>query len=244
MGVFFIFWGIKAIAKIEFWGLVLFLFSLLVIFWRGFPFFEIRNLSFGFSDGFGDLFLPYGLVLFSLWGATMIPEIEEMLGRDKKAIKKVVTIASIIPVVIYLLFIVLIVLISGSATSREAILGLKNILGPKVISIMFLAGFLTTFTSFITIGLTLKKVFWYDLKIPHYFSWVLTCFLPFLLYILGFQDSIKIVGLVGGAMLALEAVLILLMYKKIKQGKARFFVYPLIVVFLIGIIYEIIYFLR
>ncbi|MBU4274841.1 hypothetical protein KKE19_03435 [Patescibacteria group bacterium] len=242
LGAFFIFWGIKAISKIEFWGLVLFFLSLLFILWRGLPFFEIKNLPFQFVNNLGDLFLPYGPILFALWGATMIPEVEEMLGHDKKTIKKVVAIASIIPVIFYLLFIVLVVSISGSATSTEAILGLKNVLGQKVASIMFFVGFLVTFTSFITIGLTLKKVFWYDLKMPHYFSWVLACSLPFLLYLLGFQDFIKVVGLVGGAMLAFEGVLILLMYQKIKQGRAKFFVRPLILIFLIGIIYEIIYF--
>lgn len=244
LGAFFIFWGIKAISKIEFWGLLLFFLSLFIILWRGFPSFEINHLASRVIDGLNGFFLPYGPILFALWGATMIPEIEEMLGYDKKVIKRVVAIASIIPAIFYLLFIVLVVLISGSSTSMEAIVGLRDVLGSKVTGIMFFVGFLATFTSFITIGLTLKKVFWYDLKVPHYFSWVLTCSLPFLLYLAGFQDFIKVVGLVGGSMLAFEGVLILLMYKKVKKEEARFFVYPLIFIFLIGIIYEIIYFFR
>lgn len=243
IGALLIFWGIRAISKIEFWGLALFFVSLIIVFWRGFSFFNIGNL-FSQPGGFGNFFLPYGPILFALWGASMIPEIEEMLGRDKKKIKKMVSIGTIIPAVVYLLFILLVVLISGSSTSQEAISGLKAILGQRITSVMFLAGFLAVFTSFITVGLTLKKVFWYDLKMPHYFSWVLTCCLPFIFYLLGFNDFIKIIGFVGGVMLAIDGILILLMYRKIQINKTRILVYPLILIFITGIIYEIIYFLK
>ena len=253
-GSFFIFRGIRAISKIEFLGLILLFFSLIFVFWQGLPFLKINNLFlFGnWKSEIGNYFLPYGPIIFALWGATMIPEIEEMLINDKKKIKRIVFIATLIPAIFYLFFIVFVAMISGSETTQEAIVGLKNILGKNITSIMFLAGFLATFTSFVTVGLTLKKVFWYDLKMPHYFSWVLTCSLPLLLYLLGVKDFIKVIGFVGGVMLAIEGVLILLMYEKlamsgvegVKQNKSKFLVYPLVSVFILGIIYEIIYFLK
>jgi len=242
LGSLFIFWGIKAISKIEFWGLVLLFFSLIFVFWRGLPFLKIDNLS--FTNNFADFFLPYGPILFALWGATMIPEIEEMLIRDKKKVKRTVFISTVIPAIFYLFFVVFVVMISGPGTTQEAIVGLKNILGQNITSMMFLAGFLATFTSFITVGLTLKKVFWYDLKMPHYFSWVLTCSLPFLLYLLGVKDFIKVIGFIGGVMLAIEGVLILLMYGKVKKNKSKLLVYPLVSVFILGIVYEIIHFFK
>jgi hypothetical protein len=154
----------------------------------------------------------------------------------------VVSLATIIPAVCYLLFIILVVLVSGSRTSPEAVVGLKSILGQNITGLMFFAGFLATFTSFIAIGLTLKKIFWYDLKMPHYFSWVVSCCLPLLLFLLGLKDFIKIIGLVGGTMLAIEGILIILMYQKIKNKKVL--TYPLILVFLAGIVYELIYFFK
>ncbi|MFA5878014.1 MAG: aromatic amino acid transport family protein [Candidatus Staskawiczbacteria bacterium] len=243
LGAVFILWGINAVSRIEFWGLVLFFISLIVIFWKGFSFLHLGNLPIQMSD-ISNWFLPYGPILFALWGATMIPEVEEMLGEDKKKTKKVVLVATIIPAICYLLFILFVVAISGAGTTLEAITGLQGLLGKNVMSLMFFAGFLATFTSFIAVGLTLKKVFWYDLTMPHYFSWVLTCSVPLLLYLLGFQDFIKTIGLVGGVGIAIEGILILLIYDKIKKNKSRFLIYPLILIFLAGIIYEILYFIK
>ena len=67
--------------------------------------------------------------------------------------------------------------------------------------------------------------------------------LTYILFLLGFQDFLKVIGFVGGIMLGMEGILILLMYKKIKPGKMAL-VYPLILVFLGGILYEITSFLK
>ncbi|MBU2540038.1 hypothetical protein KJ786_02660 [Patescibacteria group bacterium] len=242
-GALFIFWGTKAISKIEFWGMLLFFISLLIVFQNGLGFIRLENLPFQVKSS-GNLFLPYGPILFALWGATLIPEIEEMLGRDKKMIKKVVIASAIIPALCYFLFILLITSISGSSTSYEAISGLKNVLGNGIVNIMFIAGILATFTSFIAIGLNLKKVLWYDIKIPKNISWALTCFIPLILYVVGFKDFIGVIGFIGAVALAAEGILILLMYRKVEKRKIRFLAYPLISIFIMGIIYEIIYFFK
>ena len=79
-----IFHGIKAVAKVEFWGLILFFVILFAIFFRGESLITTDNLF--ASPDWSLLFLPYGVILFSLWGATLIPEIEEMLGEKRKVI--------------------------------------------------------------------------------------------------------------------------------------------------------------
>jgi hypothetical protein len=196
------------------------------------------------TGGWGDAFLPYGPILFALSGASLIPEIEEMLGENKKRLRWVVPVATLIPAAIYVLFIFFVVAISGARTSSEAISGLRNYLGSGIVSIAFFAGILATLTSFITIALTLKKTFWYDLKMPKNISWAITCFVPFVLFLLGFKDFIGVIGLVGGVMMAVDGILILLMYKKIKTGKLRFLIYPLSFIFILGLIYEIIYFIK
>jgi len=239
IGAALIFSGIKAIAKVEFWGLVLFLVILLAIFFRGESFIITENL-FSTPD-WSLLFLPYGVILFSLWGATLIPEIEEMLGKRKKMILKIIPVAILIPMIIYLFFIYLILGITGSQTTESALTGLRDVLGDGIVSLALVFGLLTTFTSFITIGLTLKKVFWYDLKFTKIISWAITCFLPLFLFLAGFKSFIAVIGVVGGMMLAVDGILILLMYKKVKPER-KIFVYPLILLLLGGIIYSIVYF--
>jgi len=241
IGAILIFFGIKAICKVEFWGLVLFFVILFVIFLKSFPQIKLANL-FPLPD-FSQLFLPYGAVLFALWAGDLIPEVEEMVGERKELLKKIIPISILIPIFVYFLFVYLILGITGSQTTESALTGLRNFLGQGFFSLGLFFGVLTTFTSFITLGLTLKKVFWYDLKIGKSFAWAITCFLPLILFLIGIKNFIPIISFIGGVMLGIDGILILLMYKKIKPEK-KLLVYPLVLVFLIGIIYEIVYFIK
>ena len=240
LGAALIFFGIKAISKIEFWGLVLFFIILIAIFFRGQTFLKIENLF--PSPDFSQLFLPYGAILFSLWGAALIPEVEEMLRERKKLLKILIPISILIPIFVYLFFIYLILGITGSQTTESALTGLRNFLGDRIVSLGLFFGVLTTFTSFIALGLTLKKVFWYDLKIDKNLSWAITCFIPLALFLIGIKSFIPVIVFVGGAMLGIDGILILLMYRKINPKKIL--IYPLFLVLLLGIIYEIIYFVK
>ncbi len=240
IGASIIFFGIKAIAKVEFWGLVLFFAILVAIFFKGKSFIIVGNLF--PSLDFSSIFLPYGVILFSLWGLALIPEIEEMLGERKKMILKIIPIAILIPVIVYLFFIYLILGITGPQTTESALTGLKDVLGDGIVTLALLFGILTTFTSFIALGLTLKKVFWYDLKLTKNLSWAITCFLPLFLYLAGFKSFIVIIGFIGTVMLGIDGILILLMYRKIKPK--QILIYPLFLILSAGIIYQIIYFIK
>ena len=250
-GVFLVYFGIKSIAQIEFFALILFFAVLFLIFWRGSALIEIKNL-FVFDKNY--LFLPYGPILFSLTGIALMPEIKEMLKDNPKSLKSVVPLAIFVSALAYLFFIYLILGITGQNTSIEAIAGLKTFLGDGLVSLALFFGVLTTFTSFITLGLTLKKVFWYDLKFHKNLSWFLACFVPLALFFLGFKNFITIVGLTGGVMLGIDVLLILFVYLKAKtKGELtpayslslpRPLIYFLILFFILGIIYEIIYFIK
>jgi tyrosine-specific transport protein len=240
LGAALIFFGIKAIAKVEFWGLVLFFVILFAIFFRGESLIVIENLF--PSPDFSYIFLPYGIILFSLWGAALIPEVEEMLGEKKNLLLKIIPIAILIPMIVYLFFIYLILGITGAQTTESALTGLRDVLGDGIVSLALLFGLLTTFTSFITLGLTLKKIFWYDLKIEKTISWAITCFVPLILFLIGIKGFIPVIAVVGGVMLGIDGILILLMYKKINPR--NLLIYPLFLILFGGIIYEIIYFLK
>ena len=240
IGAALIFFGIKAIAKVEFWGLVLFLIILLAIFFRGEPLIVTENL-FPVPD-LSYFFLPYGVILFSLWGAALIPEIEEMLGERKKMILKIIPIAILIPMAVYLFFIYLILGITGPQTTESALTGLRDVLGDGIVALALIFGLLTTFTSFIALGLTLKKVFWYDLNFTKNLAWAITCFIPLILFLIGVKSFILVIAVVGGVMLGIDGILILLMYRKINPR--QILVYPLFLILFGGIIYEIIYFLK
>ena len=246
-GALLIYFGIRAIAKFEFFALILFFLVLFMVFLKGFSFLKLDNFSLSTPKQISLIFLPFGPILFSLWGADLIPEIEEMLGRDKNLLKKLIPLALFIPIITYLVFIGLVLGISGNLTSEEAIGGLGIFLGPDVIGLLLFFGILTTFTSFLTLGLTLRNVFCYDLKIPKDIAWFAACFIPLSLFFLGFQNFIGVISFVGGILLAFNGILIIFMYRIVKKiplfSLNSFFTLFLIFILLLGIVYEVYYFL-
>ena len=159
-----------------------------------------------------------------------------------KDFRKVIIISILIPIFVYLFFIYLILGITGSQTTESALIGLRNFLGDRIVSLGLFFGVLTTFTSFIALGLTLKKVFWYDLKIDKNLAWLITCFVPLILFLIGVKSFIPVIVFIGGVMLGIDGILILLMYRKINPK--QILVYPLLLILFGGIIYQIIYFLK
>jgi len=242
-----IYFGIKAVEKFEFWSLILFFIVLAFIFIKSLLVFDIKNLLLtgqGMGSKIPNLFLAFGPILFSFWGMSIIPEMEERLKNDKQQLKKIILAGILIALLTYFLFIFIVLGISGKYTSSDALSGLKVFLARDVLAIGFLFGVLTTFTSFITIGLTLKKIFQYDLKVPEKISWFIACFSPLMLFFLGFKNFLQVIGFVGGILLAIDGILICLMYQKFKKTKkAKILTFILALIFILAIICEIKYFL-
>ncbi len=241
IGAAFIFFGIKAIEKVEFLGIVGFLMVLFLILVRGWG--DINpSLFLEVGEGFsGDLFLPYGAVLFSLWGAALIPEVEEELTGEKEKLKWVAPVGIGLAVLIYLFFIFVVVGITGAETSKEGILGLVDHLDNGVVGLALVFGILATFTSFVTLGLTLKKILWYDLGVHEKIAWAVVTFIPITAFVIGLDDYIQVISFVGATLLAIDATLITIMYQKYRPAKYKLLTYPIILVFVLGIIYNIVY---
>ena len=239
----FIYFDIKAIAKVELLALISLIFVLILIFIKGFTSWSLENIFFASpAPDIKSIFLPYGAIMFSLWGIGMIPEAEEMIKDNKKDIKKIIIISVLIPAVIYFLFILLVLGITGDQTSDSALTGLKNVLGGWIFAFCLFVGAVITFNAFLSLALTLKKVFMYDIGIKKSHSIIIVCCLPLILFLLGLRSFIPIVSFIGGVFVGIDGILILLMYKKIKGRNV--IIYPLSAVFLLGIIYQLAYFAR
>jgi tyrosine-specific transport protein len=243
----FIIWrGIRSVGPLELILLVIFIGIIIIQFGSG-----LGKISWEHLTGFhlNNFFLPYGVVLFAMWGTSIIPDIKEMVGGDRRQLRKVIISGIAISLLVYLLFSFLVTGITGSQTSQDAISGLKNHLPPWALSIGLIAGVIATFTSFITLGLTLEKTFRYDYHVPKWLSWVITCFAPLALFIIGLKDFIRVIGLNGAIMLALQAIMITLIYLKIKKKevpaqykKIRFTSALIVILLMIGVGLEVYYF--
>ena len=243
LGAFLIFRGIKSISQIEFALLIVFFGILITFFVKAFPFININYLT---SIDLQFIAFPYGIILFALWGSALIPEIKEILGSDSKSFKKVIISGILLAAITYLFFIFIVFGASGNNTSKEAISGLVTILGDNIISLGFIFGIITCFTSFIALGLTLKKVLWYDFNVSKNLAWFIACFFPLGLFLIGLREFIDIIGLTGALAIGCEAILIIFIYKAYLKKKLSQemnpFLYILPIFFVLGIFFEIFYF--
>ena len=238
LGSFLIFRGVRVISRFDFWALIFLFASLIIILWRGTLHIDLGNIfTLGRPFEAQNLFLPYGAILFSLWGTGLIPEVEEMIAGSKKSLKKVIIAGILIPALFYSLFIVLVLSITGSGTTESALIGIKDALGNGIISFILLIGVATTLLAFVASGLLLKKVFMYDMGIKESYAFLAVCLIPLGLFLFGFNAFIPLISFIGGVLLGIEGVLILIIYRKI-GGKA-IVAYPLMSVFVIGIVYSI-----
>jgi amino acid permease len=238
LGALFLFFGTSFVVRFELWGMLLFFSVLVALAAQGMPYFHAANL-FTFNRE-ASLFLPYGAVLFAMWGASSIPEIEEILGRKKRKdlLKPVIAASFAISFFAYASFTVLILGITGSATTESAFLGLQRIFSDGLVTLCFLFGLITSFTSFVIIGLTLKKILAYDLRLDKTVSWGVTAIIPFVVYLAGVKSFLAVFSFVGGILLGLDGIIVLLMYRKIHSGTRV--VYPLILLFALAIFFEIV----
>ncbi len=208
--------GIKVISKFEALDLILLTLILLMIFKEGKVFFRTLNLL---NFEIQSLFFPYGIILFSLWGLAAVPETLELLKNKEHLFSKIFGGSILILVLFYLLFAGLLAGIMGSLTPENALVGLKYFFDDKIVKVALLFGFIAVFTSFLTIGLNLEKVLWYDFKIEKKLAWFLAMFVPLGLYFLGLKSFINVIDTVGGIFLGLEGLIILALYLKAKNSQ-------------------------
>lgn len=233
--------NINIFSKIEFWALCLLSILFAIIFIKGSGHIDFNNfLVSDFKFGGADLFLPYGAILFSLWGTGLIPEVEEMNRGHKKSLKKIVIIATLLPAAMYALFIFLVLGITGPATTESALTGLKAFFNNGIMNLALGMGVVSIFMAFISQGMILKKTFVYDIGAREFPAWVFTCFVPLVLFLLGINSFISLISFMGGVFIGISGIFILLMYYKI--GGKLIIICPLILFFIAGIIYELIYF--
>jgi len=238
-----IYFDIKVVSKVEFWILILLFLSLLLVFIKGFSQIKLDNIFIPAQGPvLSSFFFPYGPLLFALWGVGLIPEVEEMIRGNKKRLKTIITISTIIISVFYFLFAILILGITGNQTDQTALTALKGFLGGNIIYVTLLMGALASIMAFVTQGLLLKKTLIFDLKIKHWQAFVITCCPPLILFLLGFTSFITLLSFIGAVLIGIDGILILLMYKKI--GGKNITIYLLSSVFLLGVIYELIYFFK
>lgn len=246
---FFVFSGIKLISQVQLLMNICFFGAIFYIFSNALPKIDINNFILADPK---YIFLPYGVILFSLVGWNAIPGVEKILV-EKKNLKKVIFQAMTICLCFYILFGLFISGVTGSSTSQEAFQGLIPFLGQKVMLLGAIFGIFTVSTSFLTSANYLKNTFIFDYKIPYFISFSLVAFIPLFLFLIGVRQFIWIIAFIGIFMGLVDGTVISLIYQKAKKYGDRipeyslnipkYFFYSIIIILFFGAFIEIIKYL-
>ena len=208
-----------------------------------FPKINPSNLT-GFNAR--EVFFPYGILLFALSGGVVIPDLVTLFGKDRRYVRPAIITGTLVPALLYFIFSLAVVGSSGSATSPEAIAGLKGLNGEAVLFVGSLIGLTAVFTSLIVLEKSFQALLVLDLGFSKLVAWVGASFGALVLYFFGLNDFIAVIGAVGALAVGVDSALIIAAHKRAVFGEGfyfpwvsllwRMFLYALI---LAGVIYEL-----
>lgn len=226
----------RRLASLEF-GITLAIgFIILVLFVMGFlregvvdiPLFDVSNL-----------FLPYGIVLFALSGRAAISSISDYYERNKLSKEKLhrsIVAGTVTPAIVYFVFALAVFWLSGGNVSPDALSGLTHLPVP-VLALLSGLGIFALWTSYFFLGLEIKDIFRYDLKVPSPLAAFLVTVLPIGLYLVGFSNFIGLIGIAGGVFLAIESIVVISIYSRIRRWNALAIL--LVALFGVGALYAL-----
>ncbi len=201
----------------------------------------------------GIFIAPYGVILFALMGSPAIPEIRQIFDKDKRKMKKAIIFGSLIPILLYIIFTFIVVGSIGyqnfsilEANQRIATVALSIYTNPVLGLFANLLAVLAMFTSFLTLGLALVDMYHLDYNLKRTYALALVFFVPLVVVLFDITSFIAVLGLTGAFAGGLDAILVILMYWKVKKlgerkpeyqmGKHKVLGIVLIILFALGIL--------
>lgn len=168
-----------------------------------------------------DPFFVFGVFVFALTGLSVIPDAYDIFrfrrAEEKKSLKKVIVLGTIIPLILYIVFVVAVLMATNGFVSEDAISSLEGILGRKATLLGAIVGFLAVFTSFLVLTYDLRQIYRLDLGVSKIWAWALSVIIPTALFLWGLTDFIKIISIVGGIFIALDGFFVIFILRKLRK---------------------------
>lgn len=218
-GALLLFWGLRSLPALEL--VILFLFLVVL---GGLPLLAGDAFSFSRLPLVGEptsALLPYGVLLFAFWGVSLIPETAELSRRSWPRSHAVITAGLLTAAVAYLLFAMFVAGVTGPATTEDALTGIRQVLGDGVVFFTLVFGLLTTFSSYLALGLTLLKTLTLDFSVPRFPAWALVVLVPLTFVLWGTPGLLSVLALTGAVFLGIEGLMVLAMRWVLARSSAR-----------------------
>ena len=167
-----------------------------------------------------EAFLPYGVLLFSLWGIAAIPEMRELFDAGSRKFGRAIVWGTAVPAILYGIFMLAFVGAFGEGAGAP-IGDVVSMLGPKVLVSLAVFGSLAVATSYLVIGAYMYDTLRYDLRMRRSFAFS-ALFLPLFLFLWGPSSLVVVVALIGGILGAIDGTIIIRTWLRAKvQGELR-----------------------
>ncbi len=207
--------GLTLASRIEYAvvGALLFLFAFIIL--ASAPEIDVSNFS---TLDLGKFFLPYGVILFSLSGMGIVPELKDILGKaHQRQIAPVIVLSMTVIIALYAAFAFAVVGVTGSSTTPMAFEGLVPVLGNTFRVAATLLGSLTILSIYLVLGIELLNTLKFDFSLRHRTAWFIVCAVPLVLFGFGMREFIDIIGFAGSVFGGGLGILVALSYGTMRR---------------------------
>ncbi len=161
----------------------------------------------------------YGVLMFALWGMSVIPQAAEMVDRRKVGV--MVALSVVISFVITLFFVFIVLGVDGRDATRDALTGLTEHFGGWVRVLGYSFGVCATFTSYISLTRTTMDMLNYDLRVSQGLAFTLAVGVPLLCILFGLNDFVTVMAVTGAVSLGIEGSLAMLIEHRASSARAH-----------------------
>ncbi|OHA10197.1 MAG: hypothetical protein A3A44_01205 [Candidatus Sungbacteria bacterium RIFCSPLOWO2_01_FULL_60_25] len=189
----------------------------------------------------------YGVILFALDGAAVIPNMRVILGKATERLQPAVITGVLVPPALYLLFAAAVITATGAETTPDAVSGITARFGENFLLIGAAIGFLATITSFIGLGGVLEEMLVSDLRMNRRVALAGMAAAVLLAYVLGANDFLAIIGAVGALAIGLDSAFVLAVERRLPAPFRRlpsWLRLLLMFLFAVGAVLEIVHIIR
>lgn len=167
-------------------------------------------------------YISYGVIFFAIDGLVAMPMMFMFLKNNKvskRTYKLSVILSYICVFIIFFMFMNTVSLVSGFGTSIDTFTGLMPFLGRNVLILGSIIGLLAVITSYIVFVHYYKDMLICDVNCNKWLGYIVSIFLPLLFLLTNVNKVDNLMSLVGGVIGGVIAVIVLLMYVKVRDKK-------------------------
>lgn len=241
IGALIVFFGLRIVTHIESkltWLLIgAMLFSIVVLI----PFFGWSNLE---TWRFSGFWTAFGVMFFSATGMTVIPDLSDIAGRQKKSLRSGIFWGTVVSGVLSWAFGLSIAL---AYPGIQGAMDIYKVFPPIFWWLIPVIGVLAVSTSFIALSQASKNLLHLDLKIKPGNAWLISITAPMVMYLLMARDFLSIIGFVGGVFTVTNGIFVCLCAWNIMRMKPskisrvwRYSPLPLMLVLVIVLLQQLI----